>query len=248
MPDQAELMFQWCLDPALRGIDLNWLAIIGIERHFGSMPWFELALIGIGHWSGESWHYKQETQQSNSWYDINMLVQHPMVCRACLMQIVQGLMKWVENSYVLPRGIAWALTGHPDCWDERGIDCACIDYAVWRWGSWRMGWSPGVAVEPLSQRLVAACESQTGCRSLFQPWRRLERWWDAGPLDVGSGVLSWQHLSHIAHWCCHLCLEVLPLLLWGKTPNPDWCVEHVQKLRSLEEVMSCYFLCHTAHV
>ena len=37
-------VFYWCLDPAL----------IGIERHFGSMPWFWSALIGIGHWLRES--------------------------------------------------------------------------------------------------------------------------------------------------------------------------------------------------
>ncbi len=48
MPDQ--LMFYWCLDPALididrnweelGGIDRHWSTMIGIERHFGSMPWF----------------------------------------------------------------------------------------------------------------------------------------------------------------------------------------------------------------
>ncbi len=38
-------------------------SMIGIERHFGSMPWFWSALIGIGHWSDESciqdwsWHH-----------------------------------------------------------------------------------------------------------------------------------------------------------------------------------------------
>ena len=43
---QFLLIFYWCLDPALfswsalRGIDRNWLAMIGIERHFGSMPRF----------------------------------------------------------------------------------------------------------------------------------------------------------------------------------------------------------------
>ena len=31
-------------------------ALIGIERHFGSMPWFWSALIGIGQWSRESWY------------------------------------------------------------------------------------------------------------------------------------------------------------------------------------------------
>ncbi len=36
------------------GIDRNWEELIGIERHFGSMPWFWYALIGIGHWLRES--------------------------------------------------------------------------------------------------------------------------------------------------------------------------------------------------
>ncbi len=46
------VMFYWCLDPALRGIDQNWSTLIGIKRHFGLMPWFWSALIGIDrHWA-----------------------------------------------------------------------------------------------------------------------------------------------------------------------------------------------------
>ncbi len=37
---------------ALRGIDWNWSALIGIERHFVSMPWFWSTLIDIDrHWA-----------------------------------------------------------------------------------------------------------------------------------------------------------------------------------------------------
>ncbi len=51
----------WCIDSFTNvllmpwfGIDRHWQELIDIERHFRSMPWFWLALIGIGHWSRES--------------------------------------------------------------------------------------------------------------------------------------------------------------------------------------------------
>ncbi len=36
----------------------------GIERQFGSMPWFQLTLNGIGYWSRESWLLKYNFQVS----------------------------------------------------------------------------------------------------------------------------------------------------------------------------------------
>ena len=50
---QCRIKQNWCFTGALIR---HWSAMIGIERHFRSMPWFWSALIGIGHWLGESWY------------------------------------------------------------------------------------------------------------------------------------------------------------------------------------------------
>ncbi len=99
------------------GIDPN-VDQIGIERHFGSMPWFWSALIGIGHWSGEScnddneWqlgmtYWKNQNQISvsdkfcihfnDNWACINGWICH-FVCKVCLpiCKNINGLMSRIS--------------------------------------------------------------------------------------------------------------------------------------------------------
>ncbi len=55
----------WCLDPALIGIDQHCMELIGIDRQWSALRAISnqchdfnqhlSALIGIGHWLGESW-------------------------------------------------------------------------------------------------------------------------------------------------------------------------------------------------
>ncbi len=47
------LMFYWCLDPACRGIDRNWSALIGNDHHWEAFRIDAMILICIWHWSRE---------------------------------------------------------------------------------------------------------------------------------------------------------------------------------------------------
>ncbi len=82
MPDQ-------CISKTL----VNWSALIAIDWNWstsGSMPEFWSTLIGIGHWSGESWHKQQAASQNP-----NKNKRHGERCFLSL------LYKWFRTNYKL---------------------------------------------------------------------------------------------------------------------------------------------------